>query len=205
MRLIGRMHGTMVYGRRVRALSGLVAASMPANARVLDVGCGDGLIDCLIVQKRPDVRIRGLDVLVRDELHIPVERFDGRHIPYGRGEFDVVMFIDVLHHTDDPTVLLREADRVTAGGVLIKDHDANGRLAKPTLRLMDWVGNAHHGVSLPYNYWPKRQWLDAFESLGLSVRTWTHEVGLYLWWADAVFGRSLHFVCLLGKEGEVDD
>jgi len=205
MRLIGRMHETMVYGRRVRTLSSLLAASMPADARVLDVGCGDGLIDYLIVQKRPDVRIVGLDVLVRDELHIPVERFDGQHIPHGRGEFDIVMFVDVLHHTDDPTVLLREADRVAAGGLLVKDHDANGRLARPTLRLMDWVGNAHHGVSLPYNYWAKRQWLDAFESLGLSVRTWTDEVGLYPWWADAVFGRSLHFVCLLGKEGRVDD
>ena len=55
------------------------------------------------------------------------------------------MFVDVLHHTDDPMVLLREAGRVASGFVLIKDHTQNGILAGRRLRFMDWVGNARHG------------------------------------------------------------
>ena len=64
--------------------------------------------------------------------------------------FDVVMFVDVLHHTDDPLLLLQEAQRV-GKIILVKDHFRKGFLAGPTLRFMDWVGNAHHGVVLPYN------------------------------------------------------
>jgi hypothetical protein len=37
--------------------------------------------------------------------------------------------LDVLHHTDDANVLLREARRVTRRDVLIKDHRLNGFLA----------------------------------------------------------------------------
>ncbi len=30
--------------------------------------------------------------------------------------------------------------------------------AIPTLRFMDWIGNAHHGITLLYNYQSKFQW-----------------------------------------------
>ena len=104
----------------------------------------------------------GIDVLVRPETKIPVQPFDGQRIPFADGAFDAVSFVDVLHHTDDPIVLLREAVRVAKTAVVIKDHLADGVLARPTLRFMDWVGNAGHGVVLPYNYWTQPQWSRAF-------------------------------------------
>lgn len=100
---------------------------------------------------------------------MPVETSDGKSIPYDEGRFDVVMFVDVLHHTHQPMSLLREAVRVAGKGVLIKDHLAEGVFAYSTLRLMDWVGNARHGVSLPYNYWTLAQWHHASHDLGLSI------------------------------------
>jgi len=48
---------------------------------MLDVGCGDGLLAHLMTQKRPDLDLRGIDVLVRDRTHIPVDKFDGQVIP----------------------------------------------------------------------------------------------------------------------------
>jgi ubiquinone/menaquinone biosynthesis C-methylase UbiE len=50
------------------------------------------------------------------------------------------MFVYVLHHTNDPEVLLREAQRVALKAVVLKDHTRNGLLAYTTLRFMDWVG-----------------------------------------------------------------
>ncbi len=50
-----------------------------------------------------------------------------------------------------PARLLAEAKRVSRGGIVIKDHFREGVLADATLRFMDWVGNAQHGVVLPYN------------------------------------------------------
>src|SRR5258708_4583485 len=95
---------------------------IPQNRRILDVGCGDGLISATLQAARPDLTVCGIDVLRRDSTHIPVEMFDGRRIPYDDDSFDIVLFSDVLHHTDDPTVLLCEARRVATCGVLIKDH-----------------------------------------------------------------------------------
>jgi SAM-dependent methyltransferase len=132
--------------------------------------------------------------LVRPQTHISVREFDGRTIPHPHGSFDAVLFVDVLHHTEDPMVLLREAVRVTREAIVIKDHTLNGWLASPTLRFMDWVGNKRHGVSLPYNYWPREKWERAFGELGLRVRDWNSKVRLYPFPAGLVFGRSLHFV-----------
>ena len=118
---------------------------------MLDVGCGDGLLAFLILEKRPDLDLRGIDVLVREQTHIPVDRFDGLAIPHADASFDVVMFVDVLHHTEDPMALLGEAVRVARKTIVVKDHTLNGFLAGPTLHFLDRVGNARHDVALPYN------------------------------------------------------
>ncbi|MBO0838776.1 MAG: SAM-dependent methyltransferase, partial [Actinobacteria bacterium] len=78
-----------------------------------------------------------------------------------------------------------------------KDHTANGFLAWPTLRFMDRVGNTRKGVVLPYNYWSRQQWSDAFADLGWQVSVWRSDLGTYPAPANWVFGRSLHFIALL--------
>lgn len=194
MKWLERLHGRHVHPRRVRVLSERLAELIPMGARVLDVGCGDGLIAHFIGQKRPDVEVRGLDVLVRSETHIPVQPFDGRHLPCEAARPDIVMFIDVLHHTEDPLALLREGARLATKGLLIKDHTVDGLMAGPILRFMDQVGNARHGVAIPYNYWPKQRWLSSCGVLGLTATTWISDLNLYQWPADWIFGRSLHFL-----------
>jgi hypothetical protein len=74
----------------------------------------------------------------------------------------------------------------------------DGLLAYARLRFMDWVGNARHGVVLPYNYWPERRWRDAFADLRLTTQDWRSELGLYPPPASIVFGHGLHFIATLG-------
>jgi SAM-dependent methyltransferase len=197
MSLIEGIHAGYVHKRRVRVLTEHLVKLIPRDARVLDVGCGDGLLGFLILQKRPDLELRGIDVLVREQTHIPVAGFDGRVIPYGNASFDVVILIDVLHHTQDPVALLREVVRVARKAIVIKDHTRNGFLAGPTLHFLDWVGNARHGVALPYNYWPQQIWWEAFDTLRLTISVWKKDLGLYPRPANWFFGRSLHFVARL--------
>ncbi len=125
---------------------------------------------------------------------IPVAPFDGRTLPFADSTFDAVVLVDVLHHADDPARLLGEAARVTRGPILIKDHACDRFLAVPTLRFMDRVGNARHGVSLPYHYWRRQTWLDNFGALGLKVSFWENDLGLYPIPAKWIFGGSLHFL-----------
>lgn len=197
MGVLDRIHENYVFGRRVRKLVEHLTDVLPQAARVLDVGCGNGLIARLLMQRRSDLTITGIDVLVRPQTFIPVEPFDGQKIPYDDNGFDIVMFVDVLHHTIEPLVLLREAGRVAAKAVVIKDHARNGLLAETTLRFMDNLGNERHGVVSPYNYWPEARWLDAFRQLDWKIAAWKKHLGLYPWPASLVFGRSLHFVARL--------
>lgn len=123
--------------------------------------------------------------------------FDGRRIPYGDRTFDAVMFVDVLHHIENQLELLSEARRVARQALVIKDHTREGVLDEATLRLMDYIGNARHGVALPYNYWTTHQWREAFEQLNLRLDSWSHEIDLYPWPANYFFGRRLHFIAKL--------
>lgn len=197
MSLLGNVHGKVVHNRRVLKLSSHLSKVLPPDAKVLDVGCGDGLIASMIKEARPDVSIQGIDVLVRPKTHIKVTEYDGTKIPFEDDSFDVVMFVDVLHHTDDPLLLLREAARVASHSIVLKDHTDDGLLSNETLRFMDWVGNKPHGVRLPYNYWTSNQWNDAIKTLDLKNEVWEKNLDIYPKTVDWLFGRSLHFVARL--------
>ena len=195
--LLNEVHGAIVLERRVRILAKLIAQELPDSARVLDVGTGDGAIAAEIGRLRPDVAITGVDVLMRPTTQIPVVLFDGAHLPLEDGSVDVVIFVDVLHHTEQPIILLREAARVSRRHVVIKDHLKEGILAFATLRAMDWVGNYGHGVALPYNYLTLDEWRRLFRDAKLKPEHWTDRLQLYPFPAGLVLDRRLHFIARL--------
>lgn len=146
---------------------------------------------------KPGLSFEGIDVFLRPQVFIPAREYDGHTIPYGDRSFDWVTIVDVLHHTDDPAAVLREAVRVAGKGVVIKDHLRQGLGARQVLRVMDWVGNRGHDVRLPYNYLSRPEWTAIIDGLGLTVSGWEERIGLYPFPIDLVFGRSLHFVATL--------
>lgn len=202
MKILDSIHENYVFKRRVRVLSSRLSKLIPENSTVLDIGCGDGLIDRLIIEQRPDVKISGVDILIREKTFIEVKQFDGIKAPYPDNHFDCAMFIDVLHHTTDPMILLREAARVSKKVILIKDHLNEGFFSESTLRFMDRVGNARYNVVLPYNYWTKKQWDSAFLELKLKPIVFETKLGLYPFPTNLIFERSLHFLALLQKENK---
>jgi SAM-dependent methyltransferase len=202
VKLTEKLHQRYGHPRRVRILAEHLSGLISQDALVLDVGCGDGLLDQALIDRRHDIRIHGIDVAVRPSAQIPVEVFDGSHIPKPDASFDFVLFADVLHHSNAPLELIREAARVGRRGILIKDHTLEGFLAGPTLRFMDDVGNARHGVALPYTYWTHARWKQTIDELGLEVESWISSLGLYPKPADWIFGRSLHFIAHLAKVPE---
>lgn len=200
MQLINELHQRAVHSRRVESLTRYLLPLLPTNGTVLDVGCGDGWLASLLGQRLPKTQFSGIDVLVRDQPHVPVAHFDGLKIPYPDKHFDAVMLVDVLHHTVDPSVMLREAARVSRRHVILKDHTRDGIAARATLRMMDWVGNAHHGVALPYNYLSLAEWILLFEEVGLTIEQFDNKPRLYGAPADWLFGRSLHFISQLSVD-----
>jgi SAM-dependent methyltransferase len=194
-RVTTALHSRLIFGRRVRALAQNIAEMIPDGVTtLLDVGCGDGTLARSIMERRPGIDATGVEIRARPRTAIPVQEFDGRILPFADGAHDVVILVDVLHHADDPTLLLREAGRVAARAVIIKDHLTGAWLSHERLRLMDWVGNIGHGVPLRYAYWSRHQWQDVFARVALREIDRRERLGLYGPALEWLFERQLHFV-----------
>ena len=193
-------HNTWYFNRRIWILSRALAKAIPGRGTVLDVGCGDGQLALALMRLRPDLKIEGVDVVARPKTLIPVAQYDGTKLPFADKSFDYVTIVDVLHHTDDPTVVLSEASRVARHGVIIKDHLREGLLAQLTLAFMDWCGNFGDGVPLPYNFLSRAEWQGAFFKSKLQSVETNEKLDIYLPPARWLFDRQLHFVSFLAPK-----
>lgn len=108
--------------------------------RLLDVGCGNGILDSLLLAEmarkalagesgQAGIQIDGVDVSKKSveeaqALQLPFttfQEFDGQHLPFEAGTFNVIIFCVVMHHVPlgIRVPLLEECHRVLKpGGVL---------------------------------------------------------------------------------------
>ena len=70
--------------------------ALPGEARVLDAGCGEGVI---VQEYAGRLRIEGVDANYRSDL---VREGSVTALPYGDGTFDEVLCLDVLEHLTFP-------------------------------------------------------------------------------------------------------
>lgn len=101
----------------------------PPNARVLDVGCGTGVLTRVLARWPGVAKVVGLDpapVLLEkaraaaaDVPNLSFEEGDGRSLPFEDSMFDVVASDSMLSHVPAPERAIAEAFRVLrAGGCL---------------------------------------------------------------------------------------
>lgn len=199
MKSLEHIHGTFVHSRRTRVLAETAAGMLPRGLRVVDIGCGDGLFATMLSELRPDLEVTGVEVAPRATCRIPVIAFDGEHLPFADNHFGASVLIDVLHHTPTPSLLLKEAARVSGGCVLIKDHNMSGPTARFILRFMDETANRRHHIALPFNYLGPAEWSRAYADCGVEVERSDPLRRLYPFPANLVFGRRLHFMALLRR------
>ena len=81
---------------------------------ILDVGCGDGLFLEFLLNKGYK-KVRGCDIksIVKS---YEIDEADATDLPYEDGFFDVVTLINVMEHTENPRLAIKEAKRVLKGG-----------------------------------------------------------------------------------------
>jgi ubiquinone/menaquinone biosynthesis C-methylase UbiE len=110
----------------------LSRAPSPAGPRVLEVGCGTGIITALIADLPGATEVVGVDPATgfvdRARRRAPSLRFqvaDGRALPFGDASFDGVVLATTLCHIPEPGRALAEARRVLRPGgyLLVYDGD----------------------------------------------------------------------------------
>ena len=105
---------------------GREAAGAGPFLRILDVGCGDGVITKRLRARFAHASLTGLDAdavrLARARLQCPGVAFepgDVTALPYNDASFDVVLCHHVVEHVEDDQAVLRECRRVLRPGGLL--------------------------------------------------------------------------------------
>lgn len=198
-RSIGTLHQRIVFQKRVHAIANVLLDHL-LPGEVLDVGCGNGLISKIIMDRRDDISIVGVDTLLRPETYIPVLQYNGTELPFADNTFAAVMLVDVLHHTSNPCDVLKECSRVCHGKILIKDHFSENRFDSFLLQVLDWVGNCHHGVVLPYNYFSRAKWEGMLMENSLRENYRMDKIpGIYPLFFQKLIGEKIQFMAELSR------
>ncbi len=149
-------HDSVLRSHRWRTAensAGYLLARLPADARVLDVGCGPGTITADLAARVPDGQVVAIDaasdVLAmaqaeadqRRQANLSFEVGDVYELGFDDDTFDVVHAHQVLQHLSDPVAALTEMRRVARPGGLIaaRDGDYGGMFWFPEdLGLTEW-------------------------------------------------------------------
>ena len=113
-----------LVGRFLDRVSELAAVERPR--RILEVGCGEGIVLATLAARLPGARLDGLELdetaLEEARVRCPgatLVRGDACALPFGDQSFDLVVCLEVLEHLPEPARALRELRRVTRGGCLL--------------------------------------------------------------------------------------
>jgi ubiquinone/menaquinone biosynthesis C-methylase UbiE len=119
-----------------RRVAGELVAVLSPGAAVLDVGTGPGRLLVELAQRRPDLRLVGVDPsddMIRHGQHhartarledrIELQNVPAESLPFSDSTFDVVLSTLSAHHWADPAAALKEQARVLRSGGQLRVYD----------------------------------------------------------------------------------
>lgn len=134
---------------------------------LLDVGAGTGNVDILLIES--GYRLTPLDVvdLTFTDQITPV-LYDGTHMPFKSSQFDTALILTVLHHIENPELVLRETRRVAKRIIIIEDVYLN-MWHKYATFFMDSLLNLEF-KGHPHSNRTDAEWKTTFQRMGLIVK-----------------------------------
>lgn len=134
--------------------------------RILDIGSGSCRV-CYYLQQK-GFSITALDIKNKSQVSsISPIIYDGKKLPFSDNSFDVSLLITVLHHTQDPVTVLKEAKRVSKRIIVMEDL-YEGIFQKYATFLMDSIYNLEF-FNHPHNNMTEAQWKKIFTEFDLHL------------------------------------
>lgn len=188
--------GKLGYDPVFRHLLG--AGLIPPGARVLDIGCGQGLLASLLracgemrasgewpaawPAAPADTCVTGIELMERDVARARAALGEAGDARFVHGDMrsadfpasDAVVILDVLHyvtHAEQDAVLKRVHDALVPGGrLLLRVGDADARRGFAASQWVDRVVTRLRGHTVPPVYGrPLADWIAQLRSLGMQV------------------------------------
>ncbi len=153
---------------RASLIAQQLAPYLSPGQALLEVGAGKGHV-ARALQEASGAEIHLVDVVDYNETDLPLQVYDGSHLPFADREFDHSLLVFMLHHTPDPLAVLAEALRVSRGGVIVVENHVEGRLRQPITRAVDSIPHWRHGVPICYHTQTIQDWQALFERLPARV------------------------------------
>lgn len=133
---------------------------------ILDIGAGPCWVTFLL--REMGYSIIPVDITnqsIFDEIRPMI--FNGRDLPYRERKFDVSLILTVLHHSNDPVLLLRESSRVSKKVIIIEDIYSSSFMEFIT-KFADSLMNLHF-LGHPHENKTDAQWRNTFRDLDLQL------------------------------------
>jgi SAM-dependent methyltransferase len=180
---------------------------------LLDVGTGDGMVSWNIRSHFDQHFLVDVVNYLDPRVTLPFQQYEeGNSIPCADDSFDTTILTNVLHHSLDPMILLKESIRVTRHRLIIiesvyADCERMGQTEIPFCltedeqfiytSFFDWFYNRvlHSNVPVPFNFLPPQKWDRVFGDLGLNAK---HRQDLGI---DVEIVPIHHFLHVLDKPG----
>jgi SAM-dependent methyltransferase len=162
------------YQGRRRVLERAIARlGLPAQAHILDAGCGSGrnMVELAHHGIVTGVELSGTSVqLARDRGVGEVLEGSVMDMPFEEGSFDLTVSLDVIEHLEDDVGALHELRRVTKpGGALLV-----------TVPAYQWLWSGHDEINHHHRRYNRRTLLAAAERAGWHLDSSAHFNSLLL-------------------------
>ena len=149
---------------RAEILSRHLAPFLARGDEWLEIGAGQGLV-ARALQDATGARLTLVDVVDYNQSGLPLQTYDGLHLPFPDRSFDHSLFLFVLHHTPDPLPVLQEALRVSRQSVLVVENSVKGVFRQRLTRAIDSIPHLRYGVPVCYRAQTIETWQKMFERL----------------------------------------
>jgi ubiquinone/menaquinone biosynthesis C-methylase UbiE len=127
-----------VLDKRARKLFNRIEIHLPENGTALDIGCGTGH-NAQVIRQNTALNVTESDVENIKTTPPPPVLFNGNSLPFKNDSFQCSLMLFVLHYSENPVTLLREAKRVTSGNLIIIQSTYSGIFAYYLLKARDWL------------------------------------------------------------------